>query len=163
MYLHLSCFLNTETSGTQFSNLQRQICCLMSRFTHSCTALTPVFLSVLRQGQHRSKMTPTLPRRNGQLGSINPLPLRLSLLVLLLLSAGSPGARCLDFGYHDARALHDFLVNVTHTYPSISRLYSVGRSVRGGSSLLMLLLLCCHSALPSPASWAGAFRVGRRC
>ena len=120
---------------------------------HNCTALTPVFLSFLQQGQHRRyKMTPTLPRRNGQLDSVTPLRLRLSLLVLLL-SAGPHGAICLDFSYHDARDLHDFLVNVTHTYPSITRLYSAGKSVQGGSLSSSLLLVRPAPAQPICRAW----------
>ena len=128
--------------------------------------LTPVFLSFLQQGPHRrSKMTPTSPRRNGLLGSMTPLPLRLSVLVLLLLSAGPPGARCLDFNYHDARALHDFLKNVSHTYPSITHLYSVGESVQGGSSLLILLFSFrpATSASPVCVESARALRVHCCC
>ena len=91
-------------------------------------------------------MTPTSARRTGRSTPLS-LPLSLPLSVLLcLLTVGPPGARCLDFCYHDATAMHQFLVQVTQSHPNITRLYSAGKSVQGGS--LFWSLFHCHPDIP---------------
>lgn len=51
------------------------------------------------------------------------------LLPLLVLVIGSVAA--LDFKYHSNQELYNFLLNVSQAYPTITKLHSIGRSVRG--------------------------------
>ncbi|KAK7087283.1 hypothetical protein V1264_021356 [Littorina saxatilis] len=76
-------------------------------------------------------MTPLPSPPPGPGSSVRDL-FSLSFSILLLLgSLAPPSALCLDFGYHDNVALHSYLLNVTKSYPDITHLHSIGKSVNG--------------------------------
>lgn len=52
-------------------------------------------------------------------------------LACLLLAFPAVVRLDLDFGYHDYVALHDYLLNVSVSYPAITHLHSIGKSVAG--------------------------------
>ncbi|KAK7501785.1 hypothetical protein BaRGS_00006871 [Batillaria attramentaria] len=54
-----------------------------------------------------------------------------SILTLTLLVSRSQNTNALDFVYHDAVQLEAFLTNISQTYPEITRLYSIGKSING--------------------------------
>lgn len=54
-----------------------------------------------------------------------------AVLTLTLVVSRSGCGQGLDFGYHDNQQLENFLKNISLSYPAITRLYSIGKSVRG--------------------------------
>lgn len=42
-----------------------------------------------------------------------------------------PSVAALDFGYHHQKGMEEFLKNVAQNYSSITRLHSIGKSVKG--------------------------------
>ncbi|KAL8591303.1 hypothetical protein ACOMHN_041644 [Nucella lapillus] len=67
------------------------------------------------------------------------LPLFLLLLLPLLMTPSVREVGALDLKYHDHEDIHSFLVNVTLTYPNITHLHSIGKSVQGKELLVIVI------------------------